>query len=386
MIPGLIFFCFCILILIGLSVISIINTLSIPRLTNVKSLAKYPFVSILIPARNEEKIIQNTIKMFQLLDYPEYEVIILDDCSTDKTYEVALSASKYDPKIQVHSGLPLPPDWLGKNWACHQLSNIAKGELFIFTDADTIWKPDTLKAIIHLMQIHQADMMSVFPTQLTVTFTERMVIPLLTFSILAYLPDLLVRYTHHPAFAAANGQCLVFKKYAYMKINGHFAVRNMVLEDMNLAWNLKRKGLKLVIALGNQILRARMYENWQQVRNGFTKNILAGYGNSIFLLILSTIFHWSLFLAPWVGFLICLLLPESSYWLTFFLAILTIGILIRLLTNATAKQNIFDGIGMPISVILMTIIAFEAIYLKAINKPSVWKGRAVYSLNRKNRQ
>jgi hypothetical protein len=227
--------------LIAIALISIVNTLTFPRLRQAKP-ARTPFVSLLIPARDEADVIGGSVSRLLSQIYPRFEVVVLDDGSTDGTREQACQAAASDSRFRVIGGEPLPDGWLGKNWACHQLAGQAKGEILIFTDADVRWGPQALSAVIHLMDKTRADTFTVLPTQETRTWGERLVVPMMMFVIMGYLPELCVRYIPWPVFAAANGQCLAFRRDAYQHIGGHAAVRANVVEDVGLAWETKRKG------------------------------------------------------------------------------------------------------------------------------------------------
>ena len=207
-------------------------------------------------------------------------------------------------------------------------------------------------------------------------------VPLINFAILGYLPILPVHYTPWRAFAAANGQCMLYSTSAYQKIDGHASVRNEVLEDVALARRVKglilarsdetvawRKyfSSSLWMADGNQLVSCRMYpEGWPQVRDGFSKNILSGHGNSVAFLLVSTLFHWLVFIAPWIW-----LVFGGGWWA---LGLGVTGIMLRGLTAAFAHQRVFDALWMPFSVVLMTDIALHAIFWHYSGKAS-WKGR-----------
>src|SRR5690606_28862766 len=150
--------------------------------------ADAPMVSILIPARNEAQVIAGTIRSLLAQHYPNFEIILLDDQSTDGTANLAAQAGAGDSRLRVIGGAPLPEGWLGKNWACQQLSQAARGEYLIFTDADVYWSVDALAALIELTQQTQADLLTVWPTQDTVSAGERLVVPLMALAILGYLP------------------------------------------------------------------------------------------------------------------------------------------------------------------------------------------------------
>ncbi len=331
---------------------------------------QYPLVSILIPARNESAVIERTAQSILSQPYANFEFLILDDNSTDGTAEKAIAAADGDSRLKVLSGAALPPGWLGKNWACHQLGQAAHGEWLIFTDADVCWQPDALAALMSEIERTQADLLTVWPTQHTESWGERLVVPLMALAILGYLPLLLVHHTPWAAFAAANGQCLAFRRRAYEKIGGHTAVRDRIVEDVAFARHIKLAGLRLRMADGAGQITCRMYHDWSSARDGFGKNILAGHGDSVFFLAISAIFHWLIFIVPWI-FLILGILPLWS------LALIVLGIGVRMLTAAATRQRLFDALLMPISAFLMTLIAIRAVWWRYRYGGPQWKGRTI---------
>lgn len=383
------------LALIGMAGIAIVNALTFPRLKPVNFLQNLssPCVSVLIPARNEAAVIGPTVKSWLNQTYSNLEVIILDDHSSDGTAKIAQTEAQYDSRLQVITGQALPAGWLGKNWACHQLAQAASGDWLIFSDADVRWSPEALAALVAEMERTQADLLTVWPTQYTYTWGERLVVPLMALVILAYLPLPLVHHTPWPAFAAANGQCLAFRRRAYQTTGGHAALRNNVLEDVNFARRIKSFGLRLRMVDGAGLVSCRMYQDWPAVRDGFAKNILAGYGNNVFFLVLAGVFHWLVFLLPWLllpfmildlptgGFTIYdfgLTIHYSSFIIqNFLLSLIGLGICLRILTAAVTRQRLGDALLMPISVLLMTRIAVQSIWWHWRYGGPKWKGRVI---------
>ncbi len=373
--------------LILFALIAILNTLTFPRLRS-KNILQSPIINhqsritVLIPMRNESAVIADTVRSLLAQDYPDLEILILDDHSTDDSAEIARAAAQDDPRLRVLPGAPLPLGWAGKVWACLQLAEQAKGEYLLFTDADVRWEPGALSALMAEAQKTKADLLTVWPTQITQTWGERLVVPLMAFSILAYLPVLAVHYIPWSVFSAAMGQCLLFRRAAYQKIGGHAAIKNRVLDDMAFAYAIKRNRLRLRMADANGLIQTRMYNNWLQVRDGFAKNILAGHGSSVSFLFLSTVFHWWLFVLPWfllLSHIAVSVFPfpnpfPNSFALPFFAVLL--GVITRALTAATSRQRIRDSLLMPISVFLMTIIAFRALQWHYTGGPQ-WKGRQI---------
>jgi len=359
-------------VLTGLIGIAILNAFAFPRLQH-RSCLDMPLVSILIPARDEAAVIAQTLHCLLTQDYPRFEILLLDDHSHDDTVQLALDAAAGDPRLRLVHSRPLPKDWLGKNWACHQLSQLAAGDIWIFTDADVHWQPGALSAIAMHFQAVRPDLLTVWPQQITQSWTERLVVPLISFSVNAYLPILAVHYIPWRSLTAVNGQCLVFRPAAYRQIGGHSDVRSSVVDDMSLGWNIKGAGLRLRLVESDGMLQTRMYHNWAQVQRGFAKNILAGHNDSVLLLLFSTFFHWSLFLFPWLWLLLGWIRPGDLYpWGPLILT--AMGILLRALTAWVSRQRLWDAIFMPVSTILMTIIAAQALWWRK-HGGLQWKGR-----------
>lgn len=336
-----------------------------------------PYVSVLIPARNEAETIAYTVKALLSQPYPAFEVILLDDQSTDGTGEIALAASNGDQRLTIIKGQPLLPGWLGKNWACQQLANAARGDILLFTDADVQWQPGALEALIRHMTRTKADLLTVWSTQTTVTWSERLIVPLIALVILGYLPAFLVHMTPFPALAAANGQCLAFRRKAYTAIGGHIGVRDRIVEDITFARLIKAKGLRLRMADGAGLVVCRMYRNWRGVRDGFAKNIIAGYGGKVIFLLLATVFHWLIFLVPPLWLLTGWLWPLDTLYPVVPLLLTLLGLAIRAITALATRQRVQDALFMPLSALLMTVIAAQAIYWQVRYGGVVWKGRVI---------
>ncbi len=328
----------------------------------------YPAVAVLVPARNEAHNIGRTVSQLLAQDYPHLTVWVLDDQSEDGTGAVAQAAAATDTRFHLCLGQPLPPGWLGKNWACHQLAQVAQADILLFWDADVQSHTTAITALVDLMENDLAAAATVWPTQMTITWGERLVVPLMAWAILAYLPVIGVHFTRWAAFAAANGQCLAFRKTVYDTVGGHEAVRQNVVEDVALARRVKQHNFRLRMADGASLIQCRMYQNWSQVRQGFAKNILAGHGYSQLFLAASTLFHWFVFIWPWGAWIMGG--GSELLWLG------GLGLFVRGLTAWFTRQRVADALLMPVSVLLMTVIAGQAVWWRWRGRGQ-WKGRAL---------
>jgi len=268
-------------------------------------------------------------------------------------------------------------EWGGVEGEVVTLRVVATSPSFlVFTDADAIWTPGALTNLIGEMQRRGGDLQTVWPTQLTESWSERLVVPLMAFVVVGYLPLLAVHHVPWPIFAAAMGQCLAFRRSVYQAIGGHEAVRDRIVEDVAFAKRIKAAGYRLRVADGGMVILCRMYRNWRQVRNGFAKNVLAGHGDSIPFLLFSWVFHWLLWLLPWVWLAVGAA-ASTPWWPAWPLALVVLGVGIRALTAAFSRQRVYDALWMPVSTILMAIIATQAISWRLRHGGPQWSGRTL---------
>lgn len=237
-----------------------------------------PLVSVVIPARNEARNIETVLRSVTATEGVAFEVIVVDDRSDDGTAELA---RRLDPgrarRLTVLSGDPLPDGWFGKPWACHQGAREARGEVLLFTDADTVHGPELMARALAGLDDDRADALTVVGRQLMGSFWERVVQPQVFMGMLLRYP----RQTDPlPAErwrdAIANGQYIMIRRDVYDAIGGHEAVRGEVAEDMKLAQTLVRSGRRLSVRRAEDAFATRMYRSLGELVEGWSKNLVLG--------------------------------------------------------------------------------------------------------------
>lgn len=242
------------------------------------ALGGLPFVSVIVPARNEADNIESCLASLKASRYPDFEIVVVDDRSDDGTGEIARSvAPGRARRIAVIDGQPLPPGWFGKPWACHQGAAHAGGDLLLFTDADTRHAPDLLERAVAGLFEDRADALSLVGRQVLGTFWERVIQPQMFFLLALRYPDL--RSPCRPERwrdAIANGQFILVRRDVYEDLGGHEAVSGEVVEDLRLAQILCRMERTLTIRAAEDALATRMYSSLHDVVAGWSKNVAMG--------------------------------------------------------------------------------------------------------------
>ena len=237
----------------------------------------FPKVSILVPARNEEKNIAGCIQSLLSQDYPFFDVLALDDQSKDATHSILEQIANTNPKLKVLVGSPPPEGRSGKNWACVQLAQHAKGELLFFTDADTLHSPDMLRASVIALTGEQADLVTGFPCQEVQTWGERLLVPFFEWASFCFSPLGLAYRLRLPILSNAVGQMMLFRVEAYRAIGGHDRAGDAIIDDLTLARRIKAAGLRWRVMRITDLMTCRMYQGGREAFTGFAKNLFAAF-------------------------------------------------------------------------------------------------------------
>jgi chlorobactene glucosyltransferase len=239
-------------------------------------LADGTLVSVIVPARNESATIETVVRSVLTSTYHPLELLVVDDRSTDDTAAIVERLAAEDSRVRLVPGEPLPPGWYGKPWACLQGYRAAKGELLLFTDADTRHQPELLARSVGALYAEGADLLTVAPRQLCVTFWERVVMPQIW---------LLLALRYHPARVnrarrerdvIANGQFILVPRASYQAVGTHDVVRAEVAEDLALAQAFHRAGRRLYFAFAERLMETRMYRSLPEMVEGWSKNMYLG--------------------------------------------------------------------------------------------------------------
>lgn len=247
--------------------------------------ANAPLISLCVPARNEERNIRGCIEALLTQDYPNLEVIVLDDRSTDATFAILKDIANRDSRLHPISGSDLPAGWAGKPHALYQASAAARGEWLCFVDADTFLSSKTLSSCYVKALETRADMFTIMTFQIMGSFWEKTVMPLVMTALsVGFSP----RRVNDPnrKDAIANGQFILIKRSVYNAIGGHKSVKDNIVEDKAISEQVKWNGYRLIVADGYSLARTRMYTSLPEMWEGWTKNIYLGLSDRAGLLVL----------------------------------------------------------------------------------------------------
>lgn len=339
-------------------IISFINGFYGPFLSNIDhKVSKDPKVSILIPAKNEEKRIRSCLNTITNQDYQNLEIIVLDDNSTDNTFDII---KEYEPKIKVIKGTTKPDFWLGKNWACDQLSKYAQGDIFIFTDADNWYEQNSVTNTIKYIDKYNLNMISAFPENVTKTFFEKLFSSSVEHILYSLLPLWMTLRSKKSSLSAANGQWIAIKKDSYSSLGGHEAVKHTNVEDITLARKAKKMNMKILTVSGVGIIYTRMYKTFDEIIKGFSKNMYQMLGGNLAAFLFHLILFWS-----------TIFLLFTSNTIVFIVGILLI-IFWKSILSIKFRVNFFYSLLFhPFLVLFMTIIGVRSIFLS--NKNIIWR-------------
>lgn len=337
------------------------------------SYGRKPFVSVLIPARDEERNIENAVRSATANRGVDLELIVMDDDSSDRTADIVQGIAECDPRVRLVEAPALPEGWCGKQHACARLADEATAECLVFVDADVRLAPDALSRMAALMKESKKDLISGVPRQETDTVLARMIIPLIHFILLGYLPLAGMRRWKNASWAAGCGQLFMVRRDAYELVGGHGSIRSSRHDGLMLPRSFRQAGFETDLFDATDVSICRMYDNDSDLLQGFTKNATEGMASPGAIL-------------PWTSLLLggqvlpFLLLPLSSLRggpTSTSLALLAVCLVLgsRLALSVRFNHSILGALLHPFGVLVVLAIQWFALLRSFSGGAVAWKGR-----------
>lgn len=372
-----IFIC-AILILFIFNLLLNLRRIKIPD-RNAKLAESIPFISVLVPARNEEANIKSCLESLLKQDYPNYEILVLDDNSSDKTAEIVREISGVEKRVRLIAGNPLPDGWAGKCYACYQLARQAKGSWLLFTDADTVHEPHMLRSILNIAVKEKVSLISGFPRLTGENWAEKIVLPVIYFIILGWIPLWFIQNKKFNIPSLAIGQFLFFNTRDYWKFGGHEAVKAKILEDVWLCVQTVRHGGKYLAVDLSSTVTTKMYRSVGDMWEGFVKWMYSVVSLSPWLLFVLLVVAYIFYLAPFYElWKVLFILPEPGdvvFIVTFQVIII---FLMRWLVDSHFKEPAVSTVAHPASFVYVYLAALYAAFRYLSGSGVSWKKRVYY--------
>ncbi len=335
-----------------------------------------PLISVLVPARNEEENIRTCLESLQQQDYPNFEILALDDNSTDSTAAIVNEMASRDDRINLYFGDPLPDEWAGKCFACYQLAKKAKGDWLLFADADTIHEPHMLRSVLALAMELKTSLLSGFPRQLATSFAQKVIMPVFYFILLGWLPLWWLHRSKIPKPSMAIGQFFFFSKDEYWRIGGHEAVRSKIVEDVWMGIEVSRKGGRHIAVDLSTVASCHMYRDIGAMWHGLGKSIYSIAAMAPFGLAALVVVAYFLYMAPffwlWNGFFMA---PEPLLWRGIVVSQIVIMLFMRWLVDNRFREPGISVYFHPIGLSFYLVNVLYSLVKWLVGAGVTWKER-----------
>jgi chlorobactene glucosyltransferase len=361
-------------LLAGYEYLTLMNFPALPE--NTMAPGNISKVSIILPVRNQASTASECVESLVELDYPAKEIIVVDGNSTDGTRNILKS---FNRKIKLVDEEPLPQGWVGKNWACHLGYKQATGDLLLFTDGDSVHSRDSLTKTTNFLQDTKADLVTLAPAAILRTFWEKLLQPPIFWLIMMFVGGKWINDDNKPRWALGNGQYMLFRREAYEKVGGHYAVRDRISEDYSLGRLIKAQGLRLRMVTASDSLGVRMYSSLPEIWRGWRKNFYSVSGNhplfrAVYRLVLLFTFLVLPFFVLGYGIYLAPGNPLNIYLLTgvFMAVFLWLGLIIL---DRSIQVSPLYALLLPVAIIVYIGIGIDSTVRGALGLGFSWKGR-----------
>jgi len=357
-------------------ILSLANIYEMWRFSLPSEIFDGPFVSVLIPARNEEENIERCLKTLQNQQYKNYEILVLNDNSEDNTLNIINRISAEDSRVKVFNGEQLPVDWYGKPFAIHQLAKQAKGEILIFTDADTIHKPTSIAWAVTNMVKLKADLVSGYIGQVFGSIGELIAIPSM-FCLTGFLISLSINrfFKKISIFSVAIGQFIAIKRTVFDSIGGCETFKKKTCEDMHISRLVKKKGYSTRFLYICDHVECRMFNGYQNATKGIARNFYNFLGNNSIVLFSLTIIIFIFLFLPFPLLFLCI--AYASRWTIYIIIIVGLYTLTWIFMFAGMKLKWIYGFLWPLLFFNYIYMVGWSWFRTITGKGFIWKDRKV---------
>ncbi|HXH37537.1 MAG TPA: glycosyltransferase [Thermoanaerobaculia bacterium] len=345
---------------------TIVNLALIPRLRPDGQASREPLVSVVIPARDEARIIGRTVRAFLAQTYPKLEVIVVNDRSSDGTGEIIRGIG--DERLTILDGEEPPSGWLGKPWALYQGSRLARGELLLFADADVVYAPAAVQAAVAHLELRHPALLSLLPYFEMRGFGENAAMPMLAMTCFTFMPTWISNRTRFASLAIGGGTGNLIVREVYEASGGHEALKDSVVDDIALARQVRRSGWATETVRADDMVALRMYHGLAEVVEGFTKNAFAVLGRNYVAGLLFA-----------AGCVLFHILPYGLALAGDRISMATIVLIsvTRLLLFRSLRYRLDNALLLhPVMVTIWLWIFVRSIWLTGIRRRLLWRGRA----------
>ena len=337
-------------------------------------------MSVIVPARNEERSIRSCVESICASDYPEFEVIVVDDQSGDATLAMTRAIPpNHARRVIAVEGQELPDGWMGKPWACAQGARVAKGDLLLFTDADTVHAPELLGRAVAGMVEDRGDALTLLGRQIMDTFWERLVQTHMMAALVFRFPNPgKPRPPERWRDVIANGQFILFDRGVYEEIGGHEAVKGEIVEDQRLAQILCRSGKRLAVREGETVFATRMYRSLDELIEGWSKNLSLAARQSVprwavpIVMPAAIVLGVAIWIVPPVVLLLSLAGGGLSTWVVWSASVTGFSVLVWSLASWRLRAPVWTSLFYPLAAVVANYIFLRS-WIRGGQVE--WKGR-----------